>query len=99
MLRSCSRRLCPKKLSLYSLKFKLRNAIAGVKLNSFPLWNIVLNPAIKFSIISNAELHVTSSRVNLGGDTLSYKLGLTVKAAGKYKGILGKLASRPGRRL
>ncbi|KAK3750491.1 hypothetical protein RRG08_053861 [Elysia crispata] len=70
-----------------SLKFKLRNAIAGVKLNSFPLWNIVLNPAIKFSIISNAELHVTSSRVNLGGDTLSYKLGLTVKAAGKYKVI------------
>ncbi|KAK3759124.1 hypothetical protein RRG08_065040, partial [Elysia crispata] len=88
------------------LKFTLRNAKAEVKLNSFPLWDIVPHRAFKFSIISNAELHVTSSRVNatikrsnLGGDTLSYKMGLTVKASGKYKGILGKLASRPVRRL
>ena len=106
VLRSCSRRLCPKKPSLYNLKFRLRNAKAEVKLNSFPLWDIVPHRAFKFSIISNAELHVTSSRVNatikrtnLGGDTLSYKIGLTVKASGKYKGILGKLASRPVRRL
>ena len=106
VLRSCSRRLCPKTLSLYILKFRLRNAKAEVKLNSFPLWDIVPHRAFKFSIISNAELHVTSSRVNatikrtnLGGDTLSYKLGLTVKASGKYKGILGELASQPVRRL
>ena len=106
VLRSCSRRLCPKTLTLYILKFRLRNAKAEVKLNSFPLWDIVPHRAFKFSIISNAELHVTSSRVNatikrtnLGGDTLSYKIGLTVKASGKYKGILGELASQSVRLL
>ncbi|KAK3750494.1 hypothetical protein RRG08_053864 [Elysia crispata] len=106
VLRSCSRRLCPKNPDLYSLKFTLRNAKAEVKLNSFPLWDIVPHRAFKFSIISNAELHVTSSRVNAtikrtnpNWYTLSYKMGLTVKASGKYKGILGELASQPVRRL
>ncbi|KAK3750490.1 hypothetical protein RRG08_053860 [Elysia crispata] len=85
---------------------RFRNAKAEVKLNTFPLWDIVPHRAFKFSIISNAELHVTSSRVNAtikrtnpNWYTLSYKMGLTVKASGKYKGVLGILASQPVRRL
>ena len=106
VLRSCSRRRCPKKPSLSSLNFKLGRVRTHVRLDRFPMWRFVAKPAFKFSRISELELHVTSSRVNatikrtvLGGGTLSYKLGLTVKAAEKYTGVLGILASLPVRRL
>ena len=102
MLKMCHRRKCPTKPSLFSLRFELGGDTTEVRLDNFQTWIYGPNPAFKFSKTSNNELHVSSSRVNAtikrtvsAGRTVTYKLGLTVDAAKKYSGILGRLASMP----
>ena len=103
-LKMCSRRLCPKKPVLSSLNFKVGGGTAEVRLEVLRTWRYRWKRNFfNFSKLSNNELHITSSKINAtikrtvsAGRTVTYKLGLTVDAAEKYSGILGRLASMPG---